>query len=115
MLNFSDTLIVAPDVFANNRISLAFRDNIRFSSITACFTDECAKSAGVLYETLTDSNYGASYSPDKTAFNYAKKDEIIDGKLFAGNFFDWLRLHVSLLVSWQRYIFNILIWKATKW
>ncbi|KAG7090647.1 hypothetical protein E1B28_009748 [Marasmius oreades] len=60
---------VKPDVFVNNRLSIQLLSTNGLSDLAMHITDEVAKSATMLAETLTDPDMGPSYSPDKTPFN----------------------------------------------
>jgi hypothetical protein len=85
-------LAVGPDIFANNRISLLLYDAKPTRAIIGVFTDDCNKASSVQYETVTDEEYGPSFSPNRSAFMYSKKDEKIDSHAF-----DCLKVHVSFV------------------
>ncbi|KAG7098238.1 hypothetical protein E1B28_000202 [Marasmius oreades] len=60
---------VKPDIFVNNRLSIQLLSTNALSDLALHITDEVAKSATMLIETLTDPDMGPSYSPNKTPFN----------------------------------------------
>jgi hypothetical protein len=71
-------------------------------AIVGVFTDDCNKAASVLYETLSDEEYSATFSPTRSAFMYSKRDEKIDGHVF-----DWWKVHISSVALQRDFGFKI--------
>ncbi|KAF8953241.1 O-methyltransferase [Flammula alnicola] len=84
---------IAPDVFANNRISSALDTGKSYQEIVqkpdekfigtsgiaasvSYFTDEVVKSSAYLYEALTDPNFSKKEDPSHTPFNLAYKTDL---------------------------------------
>ncbi|KAI0320877.1 S-adenosyl-L-methionine-dependent methyltransferase [Amylostereum chailletii] len=66
---------VAPDVFANNRLSLLLASSHPTSSLLGHWLNEGYAAEGNLYQTLVDSDLGPSYAPLKSAFATAVTDQ----------------------------------------
>lgn len=77
---------VAPNTFANNRISLVTHSSSNLGALSRMEAEDVAQGAVVLYETMTEPEYAMSYEPDKAPLIYALKK-----KGFKGDFFDWLK------------------------
>ncbi|KAF8548625.1 S-adenosyl-L-methionine-dependent methyltransferase [Imleria badia] len=77
---------VAPNIFANNRISLITLSSSNPGALSRIEAEDVSQGAVVLYETMTEPEYAASYEPDKAPLIYALKK-----KGFEGSFFDWMK------------------------
>ncbi|KAH7908714.1 S-adenosyl-L-methionine-dependent methyltransferase [Hygrophoropsis aurantiaca] len=77
---------VDTDVFANNRLSLILKSSSNPGCLVRIHAQDVSQAAGVLYETLTEPDYAASYDPDKAPLIYALKQ-----KGLKGSFFDWMK------------------------
>ncbi|KAK0234213.1 S-adenosyl-L-methionine-dependent methyltransferase [Armillaria fumosa] len=69
------------DVFANNRLSMMLLSSNGLLSSADFVTDETNKAASMLTETLKDPDWGHSYSPVHTPFNFWSK--------YPGSIFSW--------------------------
>ncbi|KAG9311297.1 S-adenosyl-L-methionine-dependent methyltransferase [Chiua virens] len=70
---------VKPNIFANNRISLNTLSSSNVSALARLSVEDAPHGALVLYETMTDPEYAASYDGEKSPFIYALKQRGIDG------------------------------------
>ena len=99
-----DLLLVNRDVFANNRLSLVIK--------TTCNTGYLARTVGglglpaasVLFDALTDPEYGASHDPGKTALHYAMRQK---GLPAVSNGFDILEMDVSYSIGRENVDFHV--------
>ncbi|TFK48868.1 S-adenosyl-L-methionine-dependent methyltransferase [Heliocybe sulcata] len=62
---------VAPDVFANNRLSMKLLSSDPIASYVGHATDECMKAGAYLWQALSDPECGSSYEVEKAAFKKA--------------------------------------------
>ena len=97
------TTSVAPNIFANNRISLITRSNSNPGALSRIEAEDVSQGAVVLYETMTEPEYAASYDPDKAPLIYALKK-----KGFKGSFFDWMREDVSRLLLDDFFVLGVM-------
>ncbi|TFY79378.1 hypothetical protein EWM64_g4627 [Hericium alpestre] len=80
---------VAPDIFANNRLSLFIRSTEPMASLVLMQSDELNRYSTVpLYDALTDAEYGPSYDNKRTPFSFGVKDTMPDSTVF-----DWYGHH----------------------
>ena len=84
------TTPVAPNTFANNRISLITLSTSNPGALSRIEAEDISQGAVVLYDTMTEPEYATSYDPDKAPLIYALKK-----KGFKGSFFDWMKQDVS--------------------
>ncbi|KAF9484536.1 S-adenosyl-L-methionine-dependent methyltransferase [Pholiota conissans] len=77
---------VAPDVFANNRLSLCLLSTHPMSAKIDTATLEAQMTAGALADYLINSETGHSMAMNEAAFQYTKKDTPYSRTMF----FDWM-------------------------
>ena len=66
-----DNVPVSPDVFANTRLSLFLSLEHPVGALIGLYGDTSQAGANVMYETLTDPEYGPSYGFGYSPFAYA--------------------------------------------
>ncbi|KIM78316.1 hypothetical protein PILCRDRAFT_595321 [Piloderma croceum F 1598] len=72
---------VRPDVYSNNRLSLTLVDSPA-ADLLLLMTGMVREASFSLPDTLTDSQFGPSSDPSKSAFMYHHKDKGLNGTLF---------------------------------
>ena len=83
--------VVAPDMFANNRVSLALV-NSPGADLILLMTGEVHEASFSLPYALKDTQFGSSDDPTKSALMYFHKG-------IQGTAFDYFRQHVSAVMS----------------
>jgi hypothetical protein len=73
---------VAPDVFANNRLSHTLVDSPA-ADLLLLMTGMIHEGSFSLPDALKDPQFGPSNEPSKSAFMYFRKDKGVDGTLFS--------------------------------
>ncbi|KAG9313700.1 S-adenosyl-L-methionine-dependent methyltransferase [Chiua virens] len=76
---------VKPNVFMNNRISLVTGSDSYPAAYARLESEDVPHGAVLLYETMTEPDYAASYDPQMSPLMHSLKKRGIKG-----NFFDWL-------------------------
>ena len=84
---------VRPDVYANNRLSVAMAD-APVADLLLLMTGMVHEASFSLPETVIDPQFGLSIEPSESAFMYHHKDKGISGTLF-----DYLKANVSLFIG----------------
>ena len=85
-------LLVNRDVFANNRLSLVIKSTSNVGYLARSGGGIGSQAASVLFDALSDPEYGASHDPGKSAFLYAMKQK---GLPAVSNAFEMLEMDVS--------------------
>ena len=102
MVPSPDNVAVSPDVFANTRLSLFLSLEHPVGALTGLYGDTGQVGANVMYETLTDPEYGPSYGSSHSPFAYAhrqRKDLKEDGTVW-----DWYAQSVSEIYFHLRFL-----------
>ncbi|KAF8443900.1 hypothetical protein L210DRAFT_826283, partial [Boletus edulis BED1] len=76
---------VAPNIFANNRISLITLSTSNPGALSLIEVEYASQGAVVLYETMIEPEYATSYAPNNAPLIYP-----LEKKGFESNFFDWV-------------------------
>lgn len=91
---------VAPDIFANNRLSLTLVSDHSMSALVDLITVDGQKSALALADYVVDPQFGQSLSESKAVFQYSSGVEGI-------TFYEWLQLSVCFLLLCTKPLFTI--------
>lgn len=103
-------VVVAPDVFTNNRLSLNLISDHPMSALVDLITVDGQKCALVLSDYLIDPQFGQSLSMSEAAFQYSNKSQGL-GEI---TFYEWLQLNVSSLAHFlPRYLTFSTIWRRS--
>jgi len=70
-----DLVLVNRDVFANNRLSLVLKSTCNAGYLVRSEGGIGLPAVSVLIDALSDSEYGASHDPGKTALHYAMRQK----------------------------------------
>lgn len=83
-----DKFSVAPDVFANNRLSVNLISDTSLAALVDLIADDGQTPATLLPQYLVDPDYGQSLSMTKALYQYRRKDQGIPDKTF----YEWMQM-----------------------
>ena len=95
-------LLVNRDVFANNRLSLVIKSTCNAQHLLHPGGGIGLQAASVLFDALSDPEYGASPDPGKTALHYAMRQK---GLPAVSNVFQILEMDVSHPIGREMQVF----------
>jgi len=93
LMKQKNCVLVRPDVFANNHLSLLLVSSTPVADRLLLSTTVTFGPADKFYACLTDLAYGPSMSPEKSPFMYNVKNEGLK------DFFDYMKHHVRRPVN----------------